>query len=420
MENIILNNISINKNRVDYHFSVSAKISKYFTTDKLSIVYDFDISNIPLSVLTIPFVANLIPIAWLTNATLWVEQLDLTFYNSVKNLKVAYQEMNYNVPFKGRLVSAKLIVNEIPQNDKSLLLFSGGVDAQTSFFRNKSNVKMLCNIQGWYRDYNIINEAAETEQEFVKKTAESNGINSALVKSNFATVINTAKFADFAKKLNDSWWHAFNHSMAFISISIPIAFINGYNKIIIASSFTYCDNVSAASFATTDSEFCFAKNGVTIHDAFELSRHDKIKYMVEVQKKTKASMPIRVCSFNKDNCCACEKCFRTISAIVSEGGDIRNFDFNIEGSTKVHFEDVFKTRLALWGVKIEHNLYLSKTKQIMRQNLSIIEDKEFAEWYINFDFLAEKKKALRHYYITNFWSIIKRKVRTKLFHEGTN
>lgn len=414
MENIILKSIVVDKNSVEYNFSVSDAIAKYFTTNRLSIIYDCDISEVPLSILTIPFVANLIPMAWLTNATLWVEELDKTFYNSVKALKVAYQEMHYNFPFKGRLVSAKIIENKIEKTDSSLILFSGGVDAQTSFFRNKEKINSLCNIQGWYKDYNDINEAADIEQEFVKKFAKYNNIDSVLVKSNFATIINTVTFTEFAKKLGEQWWFGFNHSMAFISISIVAAFIRKVSNIYIASSYTFGENIACASFATTDSEFNFAVNGNTIHDGFELTRQDKIKYIVEYQNRINLNIPLRVCSFNEDNCCKCEKCFRTISAIISEGGDISNFDFNIKGSIKEHFENVFKDRFALWGVKKEAHVYWNRTKEIMQQNFATIEDKEFAQWFIDFDFIAEKKKALRKYYINNFWSIVKRKIKAKL------
>jgi len=78
MENIILKNIHFDKNVVCYNFEVSPGLKKYFNSDKLWIEYDESLNDCPTSILTIPFVSIMLPIMWVTDAVLWVDELDFT------------------------------------------------------------------------------------------------------------------------------------------------------------------------------------------------------------------------------------------------------------------------------------------------------------------------------------------------------
>ena len=61
--------------------------------------------------------------------------------------------------------------------------------------------------------------------------------------------------------MHSSYWFAFLHSMAFISIAAPLAWNKGLNEIMIASSYTKGRaNRHCGSYITTDSEFYFAEN----------------------------------------------------------------------------------------------------------------------------------------------------------------
>ena len=68
---------------------------------------------------------------------------------------------------------------------------------------------------------------------------------------------------------------------------------------------------------------------------------------------------------------------------------------------------------------LEHSLlkiekyYYHLTKQRMRQNYENIQDKEFVDWFLVFNFDKAKRKGLIKYYRKNFLSILKRKIHTK-------
>lgn len=412
-KDIQLLDISVKKNTVEYSFRCSPNIRDYFPEEKMYIEYSTDISKVPKSILAIPFVSNVLPLVWMEKCVLWVEELDRTFYDSIFRLKSAYQELYPNVIFGGRVVSAKLQNNIYNVNRESALLFSGGIDAHVSYLRIKETNPLLCNIQGWYNYNNKgdVNKAAEQDKKDIEKFSKSNNLQFEFVKSNFARFIYSINFDNMYKKsLGDSLWHGFQHSMNFISICIPIAYLNGIRNIYIASSFNLGHFGTCASYPTTDIEFKFATYGGCVHDAFELSRQEKVHYLVEYQKATSKPYPVRVCSFNDVNCCKCDKCFRSILEIVAENGNVKEFGFDIQGELQDYFENIFEKDIINFDVEGESRKHWPDTIKRMKENYKNIKEKKFVDWFLNYDFLEKRKKALRKYYKDNFWTIIRRKI----------
>ena len=146
-----LDRIKIIRNRVDYFFSVSENLEKFFyNSPHMFIEYDEDIESIPLSILVIPFVANVIPLMWITNSTLWIEEIDRKYYDSLFRVKRAYQDMYFNFNLGGAIVSARTINNEYEIKRKAAQLFSGGLDAISTCIRINDKNPLLINIYGWY------------------------------------------------------------------------------------------------------------------------------------------------------------------------------------------------------------------------------------------------------------------------------
>lgn len=415
MDGVILKKIDVHKNQVEFIFEATGKLNKYFNTNKFFVDYEQDVSNVPKSILTIPFVASLVPLMWLTDTVMWVEELDRTFYDSVFKIQSAYQRLYSHYPLKGNLVPAKLIDNVYIPERKSLLLFSGGIDANTTYIRIKDSNPLLFNIQGWYKNRNDNDFAADADIRDISAFAQRETLNFTFAKSNFAVLVNTYVFdKEIKKRLGDSWWHGFQHSMAFISIAIPLAYLLKIERIYIASSVPMGEYVKCASYITTDSEFKFATVGGCVHDGSELTRQDKVHVLVNYAKQTNEEYPIRVCSFNDHNCCECDKCFRSILGIVAEGGDIQKFGFIVNNSLKEHFGTIMAERAHTFNIKGESSLHWPAIIKKMKKNYDIIEDKEFVDWFLTYDFEKARKIALRKYYYTNFLKIIARKIKNQI------
>ncbi len=413
MDGIILRKISVDKGLVKYKFETKGKIAQYFTTNEMFIEYDNDISNIPVSILTIPFVSSILPLMWLTDTVLWVEEIDRTFYDSLTRIKIAYQNLYNHYPLKGNFVSARLVENSYKPEKDSLLLFSGGLDAHTTYIRIKDTQPMLFNIQGWYEQLDDYKKDAEADFRDISAFAKRENIGFRFAKSNFAVLINNKVFnKSFKKKFGDSWWHGFQHSMSFISIAIPLAYQNKIKNIYIASSVPMGEYVMCASHVTTDSEFKFSTVGGCIHDGSELTRQDKAHIVVSYQKSINKSYPIRVCSFNDRNCCACDKCFRTVIGIVAEGGDVRQLGFDIEKSLKEHFNEIMENRIIEFNIAGESSLHWPAARKRMKENYASLnqEQKDFVDWFLNYDFKGKKKEAVRKYRMKNWFKIILRRI----------
>lgn len=414
MDGVILKKIQVCGNRVDYHFEVTGILKPYFSTDMMFIEYQEDMSLIPDSILAAPFVANIIPLMWITNTVMWVKELDQTFYDSILRVHDAYQRLYSHVSLKGNIIPANFIDNNLNVKRASLLLFSGGLDANCSYVRIRNSKPLLFNIQGWYKKLTDIDVAAEADIRDVTSFAKREGLDSTFAKSNFALVVKESMWQKkIQPKFGDSWWHGFNHSMAFITIAIPLAFKHGIKNIYIASSVPMGEFCMCASHVTTDSEFRFARIGKCIHDGSELVRQEKIQTVVSYQRTLGKPYPIRVCSFNDHNCCECEKCFRTILGFVAEAVDIRDFGFYIEKPLKKHWEEVMSRRSGLMSFKSERILHWPYIIPRMKTNYEKMnqEQKEFVDWFLTYDFDKAKRQGLINYYRHNFLSILRRKLR---------
>ena len=69
MNSVILSKIIVEKNRVECEYTANGLIKKYLNLDeKFFIEYSIDISDVPKSILIIPFLCNMLPISWVCDA----------------------------------------------------------------------------------------------------------------------------------------------------------------------------------------------------------------------------------------------------------------------------------------------------------------------------------------------------------------
>lgn len=414
MESVILDKLVVKNNRVDYYFTPSAKIEKYFKNNNMFVEYDLDISDIPVSMLVIPFVANVLPLMWLIDGILWVTDIDRTFYDAIPRIKHAYQELYPHYDLKGTIVPAYTTENTFMPEREAILLFSGGVDSNATFIRIKNKNPVLLNVQGWYETDIDDDKVYDADKRDITNFALANNVESHVVRSNFANVINTRNINKLiSKKLKNTYWFGFQHALGFISIASLISYKKLIKRIYVAASYNIGYRTTCASDPTTDIQFKFATAGGVIHDGFDLSRQDRLKIVVDYQKLIGAKHPLRVCSFNYENCCACEKCFRTIAGIVAEGGEISNFSFNINNDLIVHFMNEMEKMI--FDITDKTEVYRLATKKRMIENLTNISEPEFVEWFLKYNFKRYRNKAIFTYRIRNFISIIKRKI-SNLYH----
>lgn len=412
MNTIILKKIQVQNNRVDYYFDVQGNCKQYFKGNtNLFIKYNTDMSNVPLSILTIPFISNVGPIAWVTDSVLIVNEIDQSFYECLEDIREAYQEMYPKVQFNGAITSNKIENNMYKPEKEAMQLFSGGVDALATFIRIKDKKPDIITEFGWMEKDLEINNVWENEKRITANFSHRNKLEHYLIESNYGTFINSKTLNDhFHGCLKDNWWHGLQHGLALIGAAIPIAFIKRVKCIYIASSFSIHYKSTCASDPTIDNLIRYA-SGSVFHDAFELHRQNKIKLILDYYNKTKEKVELKVCfenPLNGENCGECEKCLRTILGIVAEGGDPAKFNIyvhktlseTVKSFLDLNIKSFTDSKLYAWNL-IRNRMVMNKEK---------VKYKDLLAWFSDYNFEDQQMKSLLKYRIINFPRILNKRL----------
>lgn len=328
MEEIILENIEKKENIIKYSFSISDGYKEFFTEKPFVIEYPKNIENIPDSVAAIPFVANVIPIIWLTNGTLHIKNLDKDFYNCLFEVKKGYETMFPESTFSGKLAVENIIPCDSATGG-SVVFFSGGLDAVQTLVSHINEKPRLLAI--WGADIRYDNtDGWEIVRRSIEGSAHNFDLSVDIIRSSFREFDNEAALNNhFFKQLKDNWWHGVKHGIALLGHAAPYAYIYGLSTVYIASTNCPADGpVRCASNPLTDNHVRY--NGAkVIHDGFEYSRQDKVHNVVDYVKKTGTKIPLRVCWETQagTNCCKCEKCYRTMAGLLAEGANPIDYGF---------------------------------------------------------------------------------------------
>lgn len=375
---IILERIIKEDRKIEYNYSYSDKLRKYIKINKMSVEYPININRLPESILVIPFLCNFLPLVFVTDTTIIVDDIDNEFYQAVNKIKNAYQEMVPKIKMGGRIVYKNISDNKYAAKGKALM-FSGGVDAMSSLVTNYKDINELItiwgsdisysNIDGW----NTLKASLSDNLKIINK--EWN-----VIRSNFRDCLNEAELSELVKVCGDGWWHGFQHGIALLGLVAPIAFEHKLETILIASSFTKEFNPICASRPSIDNEFKFSSCSTT-HDGFEYDRCEKIKNIYDFIEKHDCEFNLHVCwqDSSGENCCSCEKCYRTYLNCVAVGKNPNKIGLN----RKVNPKKVKK----FYHTKIEYDkrgIYIINIikKHFVQNNINI---KDY-NWIINTDY----------------------------------
>ena len=390
MEYIRVENICINNNKIEIDYSVSDGLNVFFSDKEKSfwIEYSENIGGIPTDIAIIPFVCNVLPIVWLTNAILYLPSIDKTFYESINEFKKGYVNMYPMLEFKGNVVSEKILENNYPTDGGNAAFFSGGVDAFTTLICHRNEHPTLITLrgadiklddtEGWT---NVYNHLQDTVKQF-------NLPKPICVTSNFRTFIDGRRLSDLVIKSNDGWWHGFQHGIGILSQAAPIAFVKHLGIIYIASSNTKEEITTCASDPTIDNHLRFGKT-VIFHDQYEKNRQNKIEIIVDYCKKTNQTIDTRVCWISRGgkNCCHCEKCLRTMYAFMAEGESPDKFGFNYIDDDLISSQSIIREALYHTNDTVRGNWKYT----INRFNeTGVYKDDPRINWVYNLDPYAKK------------------------------
>lgn len=260
---IIINDILIEKNRIKYEYSIIGKWAKFFKTNtEFYIEYSVDISAVPKSIAVIPLICNILPIAWVQDAEIVVSEIDKSFFYGTEEIKQGYINMYPKVKFLGKVTAQKIVDNSYEISNNTAAFFSGGVDAFSTLISHIEEKPTLITVCG--ADISLTDTNGwENVKGQLMETANIFDLSYITVKSAFKEFLNHEMLdRDTYKRVKDNWWHGFQHGIGIISNAAPIAYVEKFKLVYIASSFNIKDKgkVKCASDPTIDN---FVKLGLS-------------------------------------------------------------------------------------------------------------------------------------------------------------
>lgn len=390
MENknrIEIEEIYIRSNSVQYSYYIEGDWKKYFSDKhKLEISYSLDVSAVPESVLVVPFLCNMLPIAWLCDAEVCTKVIDKDFYGHLEQVKEGYRKMYPMFSFQGK-IQAEPEENIPPVHKKeSACFFSGGADAYTTLFRHMEERPVLMTI--WGADIKLTDEKGwKKVKTHTIHAAKEHGLDTVFIKSSFRQMINEAELNGLVKNSGDGWWHGFQHGIAIIGHAAPISYVFGLKNVYIASSYPekMKGKYTCASDPSIDNYvyYCGCR---TIHDGYEMDRQEKVRFLVLQNKEHDWNYDLRVCweSSGGGNCCRCEKCYRTVLEIVSEGGNPNECGFRWGDEDIKRCKNDMKHKIIQPQFNI--NQFYPPIQEAMERNQERINGYEKYGWLLRMDF----------------------------------
>jgi len=329
---ITLNYIQKTNGKITYQFEYSENLKEYFNSNESFFIdyYDININDIPDSILVIPFLCNVLPIAWVLDAIIYLNEVDKVFFKSIDEFKKGYINMYPRINFLGEVNVDELIDNSTKNQDgNNLAFFSGGVDAFNTLINHIDEEPVLLTLWGSDIFFNDT-EGWNNVKNHVLKTSERFSVKCRFVKSNFRKIFNEGKLSTFVyEKANDGWWHGFQHGIGLIGHAAPLAYMYSSRIVYIASTFTAKDagKITCASDPTIDNFVKWASTDI-VHDGYEFTRQDKIRNICNfIQEHSNIKINLRICwqSVGGKNCNICEKCYRTTMGILAEKQDPNDY-----------------------------------------------------------------------------------------------
>lgn len=395
MDSIRIVRVRVDKNGITADIAVEGKVKEAFNgKSRATFTYgvNVDLTGLPEGIASVPVLGFLLPIAWVYDAAIHVGTLDREFYESIPDFKRGYINMYPEIDFRGGVTADRLEANEAPKSG-ALCLFSGGVDATCTALAHADENPVLLTIRS--AELRLAkDETWRTVTERNAAFAETLDSRFVAVESNFRAILNPCVLNQRVLKYGDTWWHGFQHGLAILTLAAPVAWQYGIATVYIASSFSAGTRgrITCASDPSIDN---FVRYGGTrvVHDGYALTRMDKLRDIAKWCRSSGRRVYLRACSKTGDgnNCCHCEKCWRTLLGLYAVGEDPRQYGFEYEDfaeqAREIHrgasgLLEHFNTRyIPIISAMREHYTEETISDELRwLWNINIPENSEFFDW----------------------------------------
>lgn len=278
--------------RIEYTYSVPARLKKYLRHyGPLYVEYPqgCDLSTVPESLLTVPFVSSFLSVTMLLKLGLKVKELDLDYYESIPRIRAAYKRMFPYLNLWFDVVVESTRKNKYEPVGRPSLFFTGGLDATSALVEKNSERPLLVNI--WGGDISTNDNASHKElEEYLNRVSRDMCTDYVFIKSNLRELFDEQKVTRIcATKIlpwqNHGWWASIAHILSMSALIAPLAYALKIGCHYVASSYD-------AKSKTFDA------NNESLLDAIKFSSCKLIPVDSDLERNGKARKIIKFCNDN--------------------------------------------------------------------------------------------------------------------------
>lgn len=349
------------------------------------------IHDMNYSIITLPFILNVISIVWLSGQTYYVDEMDSQLYYSLQKIRRVFQILYPGTQWNGTLEAHRLVDNPFPlatsDDTHAALLFSYGLDSLYSSFKTKHKKQLLLTAYGHFDTPLLNKDIWHNLSKKIINYAQTHAYDYQFFKSNYHNFINKS-YLDKVSKEIWNWRLQAVEGLGWAGLVAPILIHTGYSQLLVSASFTWDFGYAYAATPLIDDNLQFA--GITVkHDGFDASRVEKCLYLANQCKLLGIpQLKMRVCG--KDvkckNCNKCGKCLRTIIGFLLADVPLKDFGFPISNKKACS-----RIKKYLQSMKWMHD-YVKwiwvDAQQIARQKKPCASNarvNKFLEWFKNYN-----------------------------------
>lgn len=344
--------VTVHDGTISYDYSATGRLDRFFTAEPFFAAYEEDVAHLPESILTIPWLANVCPVAWAAGADVTVPRLDAEFRDALYRVQEGMADL-YPDLIEGGEVRGELVVDPStapgPERDRgnrtdgfddSALLFSGGVDSLTTYVRHRGEEPYLVSIAGADLDSDN-REAWRRNRAIVEEFAAERDLEALFVETDMHSFLDGNSIrAHYQRYLDNTWWASVQHGLGLLGLCAPLTYARGIGDLYIAATHTAEFDEPWGSHPAIDDEVAWT--GTTAHhDGYDLSRQGKLEVLADYVEREAPDLTIRACheSAAGGNCNRCEKCARTIVGLLLAGLDPERRGYELAEETFETFRD---------------------------------------------------------------------------------
>ena len=361
MASIKIKSISLEEvgHKIKYSYEISKELKKYFKED-FFVRYDLSVKGVPESILVIPFVANLLPISWIVGFDIIVDSIDDKFYAGMQHVKEIFAKEFPEISQQQSNIIFNRLETNISQHKTDAMLFSGGVDAYATYFRNFHKPLDLVLVRGAdiplddHKQWQTALDSMESEKILDNNPKHYIEMNCRDFYSYHVTELIAG----------GGWWGKVQHGLSLTCSAAPLAYVLDYGNLSIAATHNINFRMFWGSMPEIDHNTRWADT-VVHHDGFDLTRIDKVELIVKNAKLSPHNLNLRVCysEFNYGlNCSECEKCYRTMLAITVFGENPNDYGFKVDPKLYGDVEAIVQQGFATKGIRYDWEKTYDKLK----------------------------------------------------------